>query len=243
MSNTKQSIVADKPIFLLARTAPASALLHSTVIENGMQLLHCALVQAQPEPMSDALSALLDDARNADWHIFVSPHAVQMTRLLWPKMAIGSGRLAAVGAGTATALAAPNVLVPIVGEGAQALLDSAELQHVDGDVVAIYAAPDGLMLLEYTLTQRGARVLVLPVYRRVPCELTQMQIEQCRKAEFAYVGSVAFLEALLAARAGQPLRVLTPSERVATAARVLGCIAIVCEGSSDQAIAAQIQLL
>ncbi len=243
MSNPKQSADACQPLFLLARTVPASAALESVIAARGMRLFHCALVHAQPEPISDALSALLDDARSADWHIFVSPHAVRTTLLIWPEIVRGPARLAAVGVGTAAALAVPHVLVPAVGEGAQALLERADLQQLDGLVIAIYAAPDGLGLLEYTLTQRGARVLVVPVYRRVPCELTQMQIERCCVAEIAYVGSVAFLEALLAARAGQPLRVLTPSERVASAARVLGCIAIACEGSSDQAITAQIQLL
>ena len=243
MSNPKQSADACQPLFLLARTAAASTVLESATAARGMRLFHCALVLAQAEPISDVLSELLDDARNADWHIFVSPHAVRMTLSIWPEIVNGAARLAAVGIGTAAALAVPDVLVPAVGEGAQALLESADLQQLDGLVIAIYAAPDGLGLLDYTLTQRGARVLVVPVYRRVPCELTQMQIEQCRKAEVAYVGSVAFLEALLAVRAGQTLRVLTPSERVATAARAMGCSATVCEGSSDQAITAQIQLL
>jgi len=243
MSISTQSSDVCQPLFLLARTAPASAALQSVVAANGLQLFHCALVQAQPEPLSEVLCALLDEARNADWHIFVSPQAVRAAYSIRPEIATWSGRFAAVGVSTAAALNVSNALVPAVGEGAQALLDTADLQHLHGVVAAIYAAPDGLELLANTLTQRGARVLVVPVYRRVPCELTQMQIARCRVAEIAYVGSVAFLGTLLAVRAGQTLRVLTPSERVAAAARVLGCIAIVCEGSSEEAIAAQMGLL
>ncbi len=229
-----------QPVFLLARTAPPSTVLQAAVAVNGMQLVHCMLVQTQPEPISDALSGILDQARKADWHMFVSPQAVRATRLLRPDLASWSGHFAAVGVSTAATLDVANVLVPALGEGAQALLDTPDLQHMQGATVAIYAAPDGLELLASTLTERGARVLRVPVYRRVPSELTSTQVGHCRTAVIAYVGSVAFLDALLATRLGQPLRVLTPSSRVAAAARARGCVAIVCENTSEQAITVQI---
>ena len=238
--STELSAALSQPIFLLARTAPPSALLQSVVTVNGMQLVHCVLVQTQPEPMNNALAEQLEAAYQADWHVFVSPQAVQAARLLRPDITSCSGRFAAVGLSTAAALNVANVLVPAQGEGAQALLDTADLQHLLGAVVAIYAAPDGLELLASSLTQRGARVLVVPVYRRVARDLTDAQTVQCRAAEIAYVGSVAFLEALLAARAAKPLRVLAPSERVAAAARAQGCVAIACENTSERAIAAQL---
>ncbi len=243
MSIPELSFEVSRPLLLLARTAPASAALQSVVAAKGMQLFHCALVQTQPEAMTVQLSALLNAARVADWHIFVSPQAVRAACAIWPEIATCSGRFAAVGVSTATALNVSNVLAPAVGEGAQALLESPDLQHLAGALVAIYAAPDGLALLADTLALRGARVLNIPVYRRTPNVLTPAHIAQCHAAEFAYVGSVAFLDALLAARAGKHLRVLTPSERVAAAARLLGCVSIVCAGSSEQAIAAQIRLL
>lgn len=229
-----------KPIFLLARTAPPSAALQSLVAVHGMRLEHCALVQAQPEPMSAALSALLDAASKADWHVFVSPQAVQAARSLRPEIATWAGRFAAVGASTAAALDVANVLVPESGEGAQALLDCPDLQRMAGMVAAIYAAPDGLGLLASTLSQRGACVLLTPVYRRVTSVLNIVQKAQCRAAESAYVGSVAFLDTLLTVRAGKPLLVLAPSERVAAAARALDCTAIVCDGTGEPAIAAQV---
>ena len=241
MSIPELSSPVGQTLFLLARTAPPSALLQSIVAANAMQLVHCVLVQAQPEQMSNALSEQLEAAYQADWQVFVSPQAARAARLLRPDIATCLGRFAAVGVSTAAALNVANVLVPAQGEGAQALLDTPDLQYLPGARVAIYAAPDGLELLASSLTQRGARVLVVPVYRRVASDLTRAQIVQCRAAEIAYVGSVAFLDALLAARAAKPLRVLTPSERVAAAARALGCVAIVCAGTSEQAIADQIE--
>lgn len=229
-----------RPIFLLARTAPASNELQAVVALKGMQLVHCATVLTQPEPMSKNLCELLKSACKADWHVFVSPQAVQAACTLEPAIATWSGRFAAVGASTAATLNRANVLVPAQGEGARALLDMPDLQQMDGTHVALYAAPDGLELLACTLTQRGARVLVVPVYRRVASALTSAQTAQCRTAALAYVGSVAFLQALLVARAGQPLRVLAPSERVAAAARAFGCVATVCQGTTEQAIAAEI---
>lgn len=228
------------PIFLLARTAPASNELQAVVANKGMHLVHCAAVLTQPEPMSKDLCELFNTAAKADWHVFVSPPAVRAARTLEPAITTWPGRFAAVGASTAAALDRANVLVPAQGEGAQALLDMPDLQQMPGTQVAIYAAPDGLELLACTLTQRGARVLVIPVYRRVASTLTSAQIAQCCAAELAYVGSVAFLQALLVARAGQPMPVLVPSERVAAAARAFGCVAVVCAGTTEQAIAAEI---
>lgn len=241
MSIPKLSAALSQPIFLLARTAPPSEVLQSVVAAKGRQLVHCALVQTQPEPMSDALFGILETASQADWHVFVSPQAVQAALTHRPDIATWVGRFAAVGVSTAATLSVANVLVPAQGEGAQALLDTPDLQYLLGAKVAVYAAPDGLELLADTLTQRGARVLLVPIYRRMPSDLTSSQMTYCRTADIAYVGSVAFLDALLAARVGQPLRVLTPSERVAAAARAWGCVAIVCAGTSEQAIADQIE--
>jgi uroporphyrinogen-III synthase len=251
MSNSEPLSVMSKPVFLLARTAPPSAALQSAAAVQGMQLVHCALVQSQPEPANAALLALLDGARSAEWHVFVSPQAARAASMLVPDIGKWSGRFAAVGMATAEALnlassgelfcqGKTNVLIPALGEGAQALLDTPDLQQLAGCLIAIYAAPDGLPLLATTFIARGARIVRIPIYRRVANKLNAEQAAQCRVARHAYVGSVAFLEALLAVRGHQTLQVLTPSERVAAAARALGCVAQVCESTSDQAIAAQI---
>ena len=251
MSISEPLAVMSKHIFLLARTAPPSVALQSAAALRGMQLVHCALVQSQPEPINAGLLALLDGARSADWHVFVSPQAARAAWLLVPEIGKWSGRFAAVGSATAEALnvassevvlcqGKANVLMPAHGEGAQALLDTPDFQQVTGSLIAIYAAPDGLPLLATTFAARGARIVRIPIYRRVASKLNAEQIAQCCAARHAYVGSVAFLEALLAARGQQIVQVLTPSERVASAARALGCVAKVCENTSDQAIAAQI---
>ncbi len=251
MSIPEPFFAMSKPLFLLARTAPPSVALQTAATLQGMQLVHCALVQSQPEPINVALLALLDGARSADWHVFVSPQAARAAWLLVPDIGKWSGRFAAVGMATAEALnlgssdvlicqGKKTVLMPAHGEGAQALLDTPDLQQLAGCRIAIYAAPDGLPLLATTFAARGAQVVRIPIYRRVASKLNAEQIAQCCAAQHAYVGSVAFLEALLAARGHQIVQVLTPSERVAAAARALGCTAQVCESTSDQAIAAQI---
>ncbi len=239
--------MSHKALFLLARTAPPGAALQAAVAERGLRLVHCALVQTQAQPINAALSVLFEAARNADWHVFVSPQAARAAASLMPKIFSWPGRFAAVGLATADALRGagfcPNqhpVMVPARGEGAQALLDMPELQQLNGATVAIYAAPDGLPLLAGTLAQRGAQILVVPVYRRIALTLTSAQKKQCNAAELAYVGSVAFLDALISVRGGKPLAVLAPSARVASAARALGCAALVCESTNDQAIAAKI---
>ena len=251
-----------KPMFLLARTAPPSIALQAAITSQGMHWAHCALVQTQAEPLNGAILILLNAARAADWHVFVSPQAARAALSLQPEIATWPGRFAAVGLTTAAAVDIPSsdrpfcpgktnfddlfcqgkmrVLVPARGEGAQALLDMPDLQQVAGSLVAIYAAPDGLPLLADTFVARGARILRIPVYRRAATNLSSVQIAQCRTAHYAYVGSVAFLEALLRARGGKPVCVLAPSARVAAAARALGCAALLCESTSDEAIAAEV---
>lgn len=253
MNISELSSAVPKPIFLFARTAPPSMALQSAIALQGMHWAHCALVQTQPEPPNGAILLLLNAARTADWHVFVSPQAARAALSVQPEIAVWPGRFAAVGSATAEALNATSsdrpfyqgktcVLVPACGEGAQALLDMPDLQQLAGSLVAIYAAPDGLPLLADTLTARGARILPIPVYRRIARNLTSEQIKQCSAAHYAYVGSVAFLDALLRARGGKPVFVLAPSARVAAAARALGCASLICENTSDAAIAAKILL-
>lgn len=264
MNISERASALPKPTFLFARTAPPSMALQTAITLQGMHWVHCALVQTQAEPLNGEILVLLNAARAAGWHVFVSPQAARAAFSLQPEIMTWPGRFAAVGLATAAALnltkldgpfcqsktnlyspfcqGKTRVLVPARGEGAQALLDMPDLQQMSGSLVAIYAAPDGLPLLDYTLTARGARILRIPVYRRVATNLTTEQIAQCSSAQFAYVGSVAFLEALLRARGGKPMFVLAPSARVASAARALGCPSLICESTNDEAIAAKILL-
>ncbi len=102
-----------------------------------------------------------------DWLIFVSPNAVACG---WPQVAAlaGQARVAAVGPGTARALAArgrqPDA-VPAAGADSAALLAPA-MQTVTGQRILLVRGRNGREILAQTLRERGARVANLDVYTR-----------------------------------------------------------------------------
>jgi uroporphyrinogen-III synthase len=225
-----------KPIFLNAKSTSAGASLHECAAAHGFALIDCPLFTTQLAPVDAALRAQLLRVQSAQWCIFVSPIAVRSAFALLPELAGFAARFAAVGPATAVVLPRYDVLKPVIGEGAQALLNCAELENVRGQIMAIFAPPDGLSLLSDGLRARGADAMVLPVYRRVSAVLSDTQRWQCLAATHCYVGSGAFLAALIAERAGVPLTVFAPSARVAEQARSLGCIAYVCADASEHAL-------
>lgn len=116
-------------------------------------------------------AALAHPATAYDWAVFLSPNAVEhgLARL-GPSAACP--RLAAVGPGTARALAArgqAEVLHPPGDWRSEGLLALPEFADVAGRRILLVRGRGGRELLAETLAARGARVDVLEVYeRRIP---------------------------------------------------------------------------
>jgi uroporphyrinogen-III synthase len=234
-----------KPLFLLARSKPASDSLATVLRARGLALRFMALVDSVVVDKEDLPAELLLRAGGADWLMFVSPKAVQASLQLVPDLNTWPGTPCAVGEATAQALKAVFVdrlvLVPKQGEGALALLEAAQLQDIAQQQVAIFTAPDGLTDLRDQASARGAQVLELIVYKRRVRTLSAHESRLCQSAQFAYVGSGAFLQALMAARAFSPLTLFVPSQRVAALAERYGCSVQICENSTEAALISQIQ--
>jgi uroporphyrinogen-III synthase len=234
-----------KPLFLLARSKPGSDSLAALLHFRGLALRCIALVDSVVVEKQDQLAELLLQARSADWLMFVSPNAVHASVQLVPDLNTWLGTPCAVGKATAQALASVFVdrlvLAPKQGEGALALLNAAQLQNLAQQKVAIFTAPNGLPELRDHARARGAQVLELTVYQRRVRTLSEAERRLCRNAQFAYVGSGAFLEALMAARDFSPLTLFVPSQRVATLAERYGCSVQICENSTEAALISQIQ--
>ncbi len=114
--------------------------------------------------------AVLDAIETFDLAIFVSPTAVTQGLAAlggaWP----GKLRVAAVGAGTAAALARNGleaVLAPSGQADSEALAALPELQAVRGRSLLIFRGEGGREWLAGTLRARGARVEYAQCYRRV----------------------------------------------------------------------------
>jgi uroporphyrinogen-III synthase len=107
---------------------------------------------------------------------FVSPNAVTFAQELLGNAGAGlrARRVAAVGQGTARALAAAGLAADLVPNGRYAseeVLAMPELARLDGQRALIVRGEGGRMLMAQTLVQRGAEVSIAEVYRRVRPDL------------------------------------------------------------------------
>lgn len=146
---------------LVTRPAHQAAGLIRAIEQAGGRALAFPVIEIVPLPAEPPAVAW-------DWLIFVSPNAVACG---WPLLATlaGKARIAAVGPGTARALAARGChpdAVPVNGADSVALLALPALQAVAGQRILIVRGQDGREILAQTLQERGAKVGNLDVYTR-----------------------------------------------------------------------------
>ncbi len=179
--------------------------------------------------------AIEENTHEYDWVIFVSANAVQYG-LGYIKRGEHT-RIAAIGKATAAALEARNVRVdatPIQSVTSEALLAHPALATIATQSVLIAKGVGGRELLYDSLTQRGAHVAILDVYRRVPPTVSAESVAQLERRwhdegiDIVTLTSVESLDNLqtFLTDAGRALLASTPfvalSERIAAAARTVG---------------------
>ncbi len=203
--------------------------------------------------------------------IFVSQNAVEfgMNWLedYWPQLPIGIEYFA-VGATTAKKLASYGIAVTDLATSASGgmtsedLLNSPQLQDVDGDKILIFRGLGGRGQLAETLRERGAWVDYCELYERcIPAAasdqlqqlLADMRVSDAPARDFIVaVHSGESLQNLLllvsqvehqsqrsALTNLQQLPLLVPSQRIASAAREVGFSQIICaENATDVAMSA-----
>lgn len=171
----------------------------------------------------------------ADWLAFTSPNAVwHGLDLLAATGLAPAARCAAVGPGTARALAERNVAVachPDSGGGAADLLREAGFTAGAGDRVLIVRGEGGREVLVEGLRARDARVDSLAVYRREPVSLNFAGVLNGWRAgwlQVTIVTSHSGLENLMAQADAEvraallKTRLVTVSARIAEAAEAIG---------------------
>ncbi len=155
---------------IVTRPAGQAASLCSTLAERGAEVLALPAIEIQPVANGEAAQGALAAIAPEDWVIFVSRNAVEQALALWPLPRWPAGlRTAAVGKGTAAALAACGLgvsWVPDAGFDSEALLALPAFAHPVGQRVWIVRGVGGRALLGQTLAERGARVEFIEVYRR-----------------------------------------------------------------------------
>ena len=110
----------------------------------------------------------LAGARHANLLIFVSTNAVQYAFPLLPEQLPLDVQIAAVGKATAEALSEQGLDPTLVPQrmDSEGLLDLPAMHKVSGKTVYILRGNEGRELLQETLSERGARVHQVEVYRR-----------------------------------------------------------------------------
>jgi len=130
-------------------------------------------------PAQDTAAIAEAISHRAAWSIalFISANAVRagLPRLQAAGGLVAQTRVAAVGKATAQALSQAGIKVDIVpGQrfDSEALLQDPALQDMAGKTVAIFRGEGGRELLAETLSNRGARIEYVQVYRRVKPSLS-----------------------------------------------------------------------
>ncbi len=163
---------------LVTRPAEQAGPLAAALREAGaIPLLYPTVTVGEP-PDWAPFDAAFAGARPGDWVVFTSPSAVRLgaarLRQTGRFEAAASATIAAVGPGTAAALAAEGLtaaVVPAVGHRHQEGLAAAMGGVSAGTRVIFPRALGGRDVLEAQLTARGAAVQTVPVSQTRPCAL------------------------------------------------------------------------
>ncbi len=181
------------------------------------------------------VARLLASIGGFDMAIFISPNAVTHGLPLLPEGCLPSTiRIAAVGRGTARALADAGQSVDIFPEArydSEALLALPAMGSVAGRRILIFRGEGGRTLLGETLTARGADVVYAEVYRRrcPRVDAGPLVARWCSEVDLVTATSNDILENLFSilgesgARLLRDNPLLVISERMAARARALGC--------------------
>jgi uroporphyrinogen-III synthase len=165
-------MTSDRPLahvgVLVTRPAAQAAGLIARLRELGAEPLLFAALAILPPSRPEALNAALENLDSYDQAIFISPSAAE-----WGLAAVGNWpvavQIAAVGQGTARALAARGIaaiLTPEAGADSEHLLALPQMADVTGKRILIFRGEGGRELLAGSLRARGARVDYAECYRR-----------------------------------------------------------------------------
>jgi len=211
-------------------------------------------IEILPPENEDAVSGVVARLENFDLAIFVSPtaatrgHDLVIARRPWPEHL----RVAAVGSGTASVLAARgfrNVIAPEGEADSEALAALDELRGLGGRSVVIFRGQGGREWLARELEARGARLEYAECYRRARPEadprglLARWQSGAVEAASVTSSEGLTNFFAMLGPTGGRYLRatpVFVPHSRIARAARDLDVREVIVTGRGDERTVAEI---
>jgi uroporphyrinogen-III synthase len=205
----------------------------------------------------DRLKKEIQQHLNADWFMFISPNAVDhvmplMLETQW--LSEFKGQFATVGGGTRDILAAygvNNIVCPLDSVGAQALLDTLEMENMHHQRVVIFKGDSENPILEEGMNKRGAHVFPITCYQRQRTQddpeplvhaLSNGRIDVMVTSSGDGLKSLVDLLPPVLQKTARQIPVVVVSQRVREIANTLGFSNIIlAKNASDEAIALAIE--
>ncbi|ATJ81135.1 uroporphyrinogen-III synthase [Halomonas beimenensis] len=241
------------PPVLICRPGPRASVLAEAIAARGFAVEHGEAMALEALPESPEMRAAWLDFDQFRRVVVVSPYAAdclaEALDRYWPQLPVGIDYYA-VGAATAATLhreLGVRVHVPATGgeTTSEALLALGSLQRLDDQRVLLVAGEGGRPLLAETLSERGARVTRLALYRRRLLEPDASLRRRLAEGDYRalVITSGEILEHLARwcspAALNQPL--IVSSTRLATLAGTLGFRRpVVASGATPAALAAAV---
>jgi uroporphyrinogen-III synthase len=172
----------DGRVVVVTRPAAQAARFAAMVAADGAMLLMLPTIEIESVELDAAARAALAPD-NFDWIIYTSANAVESSLRQLPRPT--RAKIAAVGRGTARALAAHGLAVeaiPTTTADSEGLLALACFDDLHGQRVLVLKGRGGRPLLREELTRRGADVVTGDVYARRPATADPSTLESLRTA-------------------------------------------------------------
>ena len=166
----------DRPLFgrriVVTRAQPQAAEFAAKLRQRGAEAIELPAIAFEPPGDPDRLAQAADEVGSYDWVVFTSPTGVaRFFEQLRDARSLGGVQVAAIGPGTAAALAERNVVADLIPEQyvAEALLEalSDEVGSDGPGRVLIPRAETARDVLPDGLAAAGWEVDVVPAYRTV----------------------------------------------------------------------------
>lgn len=232
--------MAQRPAILTTRPAAQADRLLQPLQAAGYPVTNIPLLDIEPLELQPQQRQWLLDLDQYHKVVVISPSAArQLLEPLedyWPQWPVGVDWFT-VGAGTRSQLqqAGIDATCPTTGDRSEDLLALEPLQDLQGQRILLVKGEGGRPLLEQTLTERGARVDSLPLYRRIKPRLAPDQLRELVQGDYPLLVITSgealehyqeFLQQLTdetqRARLQQARWLLLPSPRLEQQARAFG---------------------
>jgi len=244
-----------RPLFgrtvVVTRAPHQAAALSGLLRAAGADVVEVATIAvAEPSDAGSGLRAAAARAASYDWVVFTSANAVtRFTACLHDARGFGTARLAAIGPGTAEALARRGLVADLVPDRfvAESLLDAFPDPPTPGAAVLLPRASTGRSVLPDGLRARGWRVDVVEAYRTDPVTPPASLLARAAAADAVAFASASSVTGYVAAAgpAGAPpvVACIGPVTAAAAAAAGLTVSATAAEATLDGLVAAVVEAL